>query len=79
MKDTVAKELRARAGIIASAKFGKDIRNAISSSLTDIASVLEEEEIPVRKMAVKMYFRGIITGLLLMNLLVIFFRWAINF
>ena len=64
------KEVRAQAGIIASAKFGKDIRNAISSSLTDIASVLEEEEIPVRKMAVKMYFRRIITGLSLMNLLV---------
>lgn len=69
MKDTIAEELRKQAGIVASAKFGKDIRNAISASLTDIASVLEEEEIPVRKMAAKIYFRGIVTGLLLMNLL----------
>ena len=61
MKTAVAEELRKQAGIVASAKFGKDIRNAISASLTDIALVLEEEEIPVRKMAVRIYFRGIIT------------------
>ena len=46
MKKEVAQELRKSAGIIASAHYGKEIRNAMSNSLETLASFIEEEELP---------------------------------
>lgn len=47
MKKEIAKELRENAAIVASKKDGKDIRNAITDSFVALATVIEEDEIPL--------------------------------
>lgn len=63
MKKEVAQELRKSAGIIASAHYGKEIRNAMSNSLETLASFIEEEELPVKKVMNRCYLRGITWGI----------------
>ena len=63
MKKEVAKELRKNAGIIASARYGKEIRNAMSNSLEALASFTDEEELPVKKIMDRCYLKGITWGI----------------
>lgn len=62
MKIEIAKELRKNAGIVASMKSGQEIRNAISNSLEALAILIEEEEIPIKRMVLSYYLRGVLTG-----------------
>ena len=63
MKKEVAEELRKNAGIIASARYGQEIRNALSTSLEALASFIEEEELPIKKMVAIFYLKGITWGI----------------
>lgn len=63
MKIEIAKELRKNAGIVASMKSGQEIRNAISNSLEALAALIEEEEIPIKRMVLSYYLRGVLTGI----------------
>lgn len=69
MKKEVAKELRKNAEIIASAHYGKVSRNAMSNSLEALASFIEAEEIPVRKLVAMGYLKGCIWGLVIAALI----------
>lgn len=69
MKAIMADEIRKNAGIIATAKKGTDIRHAMEDGFITIAAAIEQDEIPVRRLACRLYFRGIVTGLLTMNLI----------
>ena len=62
MKIEIAKELRKNAVIVASMKSGQEIRNAISNSLEALAALIEEEEIPIKRMVLSYYLRGVLTG-----------------
>ena len=62
-KNTIAKELRKNAGIIASEKNGQKIRNSLSDSLEALAVLIEDEELPIKKMVSVYYLRGILTGI----------------
>lgn len=63
MKIEIAKELRKSAGIVASVKSGQEIRDAISNSLEALATLIEEEEIPIKRMVLSYYLRGVLTGI----------------
>lgn len=62
MRIEIAKELRKNAGIVASEKDGKAIRNALSNSLEALSLIIEEEELPIKKMVSAYYLRGILSG-----------------
>ena len=63
MKAEIAKELRKNAGSIATGRTGREIRNALSSSLEALATLVEEEELPIKKMVFSYYLRGVLAGI----------------
>lgn len=71
MKKEIAKELRENAAIIATEIEGKKIRHALTDSFLGLAILIEEEEIPLKKMASKVYYKGILTGILMANVICI--------
>ena len=69
MKKYISDEIRKNIGVIASAKTGNEIRQALEASLLAIVTIIEQDEIPLRKFASRMYFKGMITGLLGANII----------
>lgn len=68
MRIEIAKEIRKNVGIMASAKSGQEIRNAISNSLEALATLIEEEEIPIKKMIFSHYLRRVWIVILVLSL-----------
>lgn len=71
MKKEIAKELRENAAIVASKKDGKDIRNAITDSFVALATIIEEDEIPLKKIVSQFYYKGIWTGVVTIQVIII--------
>lgn len=71
VKKEIVKKLRENAGIIASSKYGRDVRNALCNSITDISLIIEEEELPVKKLVLRYYLKGVVTGSVAIQVLII--------
>ena len=68
MRIEIAKELRKNAGIVASVKSGQEIRNVLSNSLETLATLIEEEEIPIKKTVFSHYLRRVWIVILILSL-----------
>lgn len=71
IKNKIAKELRENAGIIASEKSGQKIRNALCNSLIDLATLIEDEEIPLKRSMYSCYLKGAFMGTVILQIVIV--------